>query len=131
MRLGPRLRSVALCMLLPGNGRAEDEAAFAQARESYDRGAAAYDAKDYAKAATELARADELVPNATVLELALQAAVRAHDAPTAMELVQRVEKRVPDSVPLFAQARGVRARFAREAATITATCPAPYVFCTA
>src|SRR5262252_4060459 len=119
MRLGPRLRSVALCMLLAGNGRAEDEAAFAQARESYDRGAAAYDAKDYAKAAVELARADELVPNPTVLELALQAAVRAHDAPTAMDLAERVDKRVPEGSPLHAEARAARAKLAREAGVIT------------
>jgi hypothetical protein len=129
MRLG--LRTLALCVWFTGSAWAQDDAAIAQARDSYDRGAAAYDAKDYARAAAELARADELVPNATVLELALQAAVRAHDAPTAMELVERVEKRVPESAPLYAHARAARSKLARDAATITPVCPAPVVFCTA
>src|SRR5262245_27530261 len=128
MRIGVAL---AVCVLTSGHAWAQDDAAIAQARESYDRGAAAYDARDYGKAATELARADELVPNATVLELALQAAVRARDAATAMELVPRVEKRVPEGAPLFAAARSARAELARDAGTITTSCPPPFVFCTA
>jgi hypothetical protein len=126
-----RLGGVAICLLFAGRAWAQDDTAVAQARESYDRGAAAYDGKDYAKAAIELARADELVPNVTVLELALQAAIRAHDAPTVMSLVERVEKRVPESTPLYAQARAARAKLAKEAGTIRPLCPPPSVFCTA
>ncbi len=106
------------------------------ARAAYDRGAAAYDAHDYEHAAPDLARADELAPNGTVLDLALQAAVRAQDAALVMELVERVEVRVPAStptpqtMPLYIRARDARAKFASEVGRVVVRCPPP-AFCTA
>src|SRR5580692_9436948 len=45
----------------------------ADARALYDQGAAAFDAGDYPRAASLLADADAMAPNATVLKLALGA----------------------------------------------------------
>jgi hypothetical protein len=70
----------------------------AAARDAYDRGAAAYDAGDYALATTHLSRADALVPSDVALELALKAAVRANDAVQAMELAQRAQSRSSPSL---------------------------------
>ncbi len=108
---------------------AQDDASVAQARAAYDRGAAAYDAGGYATAAVDLALADELSPNVTVLGLALEAAVRARDAATAMDLVERVERRVPPSTPLWEKGKTARARFSRDVGQLTVTCPPPATFC--
>ncbi len=125
------MRGIVAMSLVTRAALAEDDAANAQAREAYDRGAAAYDGARYASAAVDLARADELSPNVTVLGLALEAALRAHDAPTAMDLAERVERRVPPSTPLYEKGKAARARFAREAGQLTVTCPPPAMFCKA
>src|ERR1700689_3145354 len=104
----PWARAAFILAFFAANAAADDDPAVAQARDAYARGAAAYDAQEYAKAAVELARADQLAPNMTALELALQASDRAHDAPLAMELADRVDTRVstaPQS--LIAKARDV------------------------
>lgn len=81
---------VAFVAAFPGTAAADAKEGAAAA---YDKGAAAYDRADYATAAIELARADELAPNAVTLELAINAAVRTDDAVLAMTLVERAEKR--------------------------------------
>jgi hypothetical protein len=130
-----RLCIIVALMLLATSAAADD--AVLEARSAYDRGAAAYDAHDYAHAAVDLARADELAPNGTVLDLALQAAVRAKDAALVMELVERVEVRVPASsptpttIPLFIRAREARAKFEGLVGRVVVRCPPPAVFCTA
>jgi hypothetical protein len=85
-----RLRVLAFVLLVPALARADakEDAAIA-----YDRGARAYDRGDYALAASELARADELAPNAVTLELAIAAAVKADDAVIGMTLVERASAR--------------------------------------
>jgi hypothetical protein len=102
-----------------------------QAREAYDRGAAAYDKKDYTVAAPELARADVLAPNVTVLELALEASVRAQNAPLVMELAQRAEDRAQRSTPLYRRAQDARAKFEGQVGRVVVRCPPPAVFCRA
>jgi hypothetical protein len=128
--------AAGLALTLLATSAAADEAVL-EARAAYDRGAAAYDAHDYAHAAVDLARADELAPNGTVLDLALQAAIRAEDAALVMELVERVEVRVPAStpspasMPLFVRAREARAKFSGLVGRVLVRCPPPAVFCTA
>lgn len=77
-----------LTVASPARADAKDDAAAA-----YDKGAAAYDKGDYVVAASELARADELAPNAVTLELAINAALRADEPVLGMTLVERAEKR--------------------------------------
>jgi hypothetical protein len=125
MRVASRV--VLAIVLIASGAAAQDvpaDARVVRAREAYDRGAAAYDAHDYAKAAVELARADELAPNPTTLALALEASIRGRDAPRVMELVERVEKRIPEGTPLFARAREARTLFASEADAQRASPPA-------
>lgn len=100
-------------------------------RESYERGAAEYDKKDYAKAAVDFARADELSPNDTTLTYALEAAMRGHLAPLGMELALRVDKRVTPGSKLALRAQEARKTFAHEVGQLTVTCPAPITFCKA
>jgi len=73
---------------------AQNELAAAQA---YDRGAAAFDAKDYARAADEFSRADNLAPNTLALQLALDSAMRAGRAAMVMDLATRAEARLSQS----------------------------------
>jgi len=102
-----------------------------EARAAYDRGAAAYDAHDYATAATELARADQLAPNYTALDLALQAAMRAGNGPLVMELVARVDARIPPSSPLYVHAHEAAAKLANAVGRVVVHCPPPATFCKA
>src|SRR5437868_1857130 len=81
------------------------------ARQVYDRGAAAYNAKEYEKAAADFARADEMAPNDVTLTYALEAAVRSKSAPMVMELVTRVEKRVAPGTALAKSAKDARATY--------------------
>jgi hypothetical protein len=85
-----RLRVLAVVLLVPAvaHADAKEDAAIA-----YDRGARAYDRGDFTLAATELARADELAPNAVTLELAIAAAMKADDAVFGMTLVERASSR--------------------------------------
>lgn len=70
-----------------------DQAARARARVAYEEGKAAYDAGKYMDAALAFARADMAAPRDDVLALALDAAIRADDAPVAMMLATRADER--------------------------------------
>ncbi|WP_394826453.1 hypothetical protein [Pendulispora albinea] len=109
---------------------------------AYDRGAAAFDAKDYVRAADEFSRADTLAPNTLALQLALDSAMRAGRAAMVMDLTARAEarlaaprtgganatgERIPALTALVARAH---AEFEERAGTLTIQCPAPRV-CTA
>jgi len=85
-----RRHLLALVFFAPSLARADAKEDAAQA---YDRGARAYDRGDYALSAGELARADELAPNAVTLELAIAAAIKADDAALGMTLVERASTR--------------------------------------
>ncbi|MBK6693282.1 MAG: hypothetical protein IPG50_13905 [Myxococcales bacterium] len=93
------------------------------AAAAYDRGAAAYDAGDYATAARELSAADERVPSAIALELALKAATRSADAVLAMNLAERADARGQ----ALDAALEARRRLGRQAARVVLVCPPPVV----
>src|SRR5688572_108186 len=95
--------------LIAGPVTAED--ALDAAKRAYDRGAAAYDSGDYAVAAAELTRADEIVASDVTLELALRAAVKADDPRLSMRLVDRAEGRTK-SASLTAAADAAKAKMA-------------------
>jgi hypothetical protein len=70
--------------------------AFAQAtaaRDAYERGKKAYEAKDYAAAAAHFARADEISPNPSALESGLTAVLDSNAARLGAELARRADDR--------------------------------------
>ena len=91
------------------------------AGELYDRGVAAQKKGDYARAASLFARADELVPDATALEAAINAAVLAGDAPLAMSLVHRT-RRAAMPQGLASAARKAEAQFGSRVGTLRIKC---------
>ncbi len=92
-----------------------------EARDLYAQGAAAYDAGDYARAASLLAKADALGPNATTLELALNAVLRTDDAVLGEELALRVDVRGGSS-ELADFARRAHGRFQPNVGRVRVVC---------
>jgi hypothetical protein len=119
------LASVLICALsMLGGSAAADTGAddpTERARASYDRGAEAYERGDFARAAADLAQADELVPNRVTLELALECALLADDGPLAMELAGRVEARGWDG-RAERQADQARERYASTTGRVVVRC---------
>jgi len=114
-----------------GDARAASPEDETEARADYDAGAAAYDRRDYGTAAARFARADERVPNARALQLAMASALLADDAALAMTLVDRSSARAAEngSSPAIAElATKLRARFESRAARLRLVCAGP---CTA
>lgn len=95
--------------------------ATSEAREAYDQGARAYDAKDYALATTSFARADEKVANGRALELAMASALLGGDATLGMDLVVRAERRSVDGT-LASLAASLRKRFAGGVGSVSLVC---------
>ena len=95
--------------------------ATADAGEAYDLGARAYDAKDYTRAAWHFALADEHVPSARALELAMASALLAGDASLGMDLVVRSERRAVDGT-LARLARELRGKLGGRVGSVTLTC---------
>ena len=94
----------------------------AEARSAYERGAAAFDRHEYAAAATDLARADELVPNPVSLSTAIRAAVLADDAVLAMQLAERAESRESD--PTLSRAvDSAHQKYASRTGRVRLSCP--------
>jgi hypothetical protein len=93
----------------------------ADARALYDQGAAAFDAGDYPRAASLLADADAMAPNATVLKLALGASLRADDGVLSEELALRADGRgaSPELADLSARAHQ---RFRTKVARVKVSC---------
>lgn len=121
MRGGAAASALGIALVL-GAARADAQSPLDDARASYEAGAAAYDRKDYAVAAARFRDADDKVPNARTLKLALASALLASDPALAMALVERAEGRPSDS-STTELVRRVRARFAHEAARATFACP--------
>ncbi len=90
------------------------------ARNAYDRGAASYDAGEFALAATQLAQADAIVPNDVALELAIKAATKANDALLVMELAARADGR--SSASLATVRDEARARAEGRVGRVTVSC---------
>jgi len=107
---------------------------------AYDRGATAFDAKDYPRAAEEFARADTLAPNTLTLQLALDSAMRAGRAALVMDLTSRAEQRLAsqfsgaanggDRTALTALVQRAHSEYEDRAGTLTIQCAQPHV-CTA
>jgi hypothetical protein len=110
------LLGVAVC------AHAQTDVTLAEARASYDRAAAAYDAGRFGVAAVEFARADELVPNAQVLTLAINSSLRADDAVLGMDLVFRAESRPRDEALTNAML-AARQKLESRIGFITVECP--------
>ncbi len=111
--------SALAALLFCGVARAD---ATTEARDAYDEGARAYDAKDYPNAAKSFAVADERVPSGRALELAMASALLANDAALGMDLVVRAERRSVDG-SLAALAAKLKKRFADAVGTVTLVCP--------
>lgn len=90
-----------------------------EVRAAYDRGKHAYDHADYAKAATEFAAADALVPNDGVLEMAIVSASKADSPVLGMSLVERAQKRGT----LEAATKIARDLFAAKVGRVEVQCP--------
>lgn len=125
--LGRQRRSRALCALLVLAGSLYASAAFAQdmlkrASEAYDSGRRAVARGDYQAAARSFAEADSLVPDATALESALQAVLRANDPILAMTLVERAQ-RTPQTAAMAVVAEA-REAFQKRVGKLTAECGA-------
>jgi hypothetical protein len=70
-----------------------DTAGVNEARAAYTRATRAFDAGEFALAAREFARADQLVPSNAAMEAALEATLRADDAVLGITLVERAKNR--------------------------------------
>jgi hypothetical protein len=113
------LAAIALTLVVHGASAAPS--ATDLAKEAYDRGTAAYEAKDYRLAAREFAHADELAPNPVALQAALDAAVLADDPLLGMDLADRAA-REGGTTALHAAADAARLRFADRVGTIVVRC---------
>jgi hypothetical protein len=93
----------------------------ADARALYDQGAAAFDAGNYPRAASLLADADAMAPNATVLKLALGASLRTDDGVLGEDLALRADAR-GDSRELMDLSARVHQRFRAKVARVKVLC---------
>ncbi len=99
-----RALAVALCLVATGLCRpAFADDVRTRARLAYDRGAAAFEAKDFETAVRELRAADELVPSATALAMALRSALRGDMPIAALELADRAQRTTDPEVTSLAQ----------------------------
>jgi hypothetical protein len=94
-----------------------------EAGRLYDQATRALDRGDYAAAANDYARADELVPHADALEAALLAALETDEATLGMELAARAA-REPDNERLSELATRASAKFSKRVGRIFVRCPA-------
>ncbi len=92
-----------------------------RARDAFERGSAAYRVGDFARAASEYARADSLDPNAAALRAAIDAATLADDPVLGTELIERTAR-----APVDAESRktleAARARFEHRTGRVVIRC---------
>jgi hypothetical protein len=106
-----------------------DATNLSRARDAYARGAAAFSAGDYGRAADDLASADALYPDDVTLKAALDAVTRADDAVLGAQLIERANRvRDPSVVPGLEHSLALAtARFAHRTGRIVVRhreCPA-------
>lgn len=104
--------SVALAQTQPDKERA---------REAYDRGVKAHQRGDFATAAAEFAKADEIAPSPVALQAAIDAAIEADDPVIGAELLER-SKRAPAEGALGASIARAKERLGGRAGQITIRC---------
>jgi hypothetical protein len=116
--------TVALCLSAASFGAdaapapATDQA---RARDAFERGSAAYRVGDFARAASEYARADALDPNASALRAAIDAATLADDPVLGTELLERTA-RAPADPESKKAIDAARARFAHRTGRVVIRC---------
>jgi len=103
--------------------KSDAEDAKRTAREAYGRGEAALAKEEYPTAAAEFTHADDLLPNDTALEAALQAVAHTNDARIAMTLLNRVEQRTVGAAVTEA-AKRARDKLDASLGRIVVECPA-------
>jgi hypothetical protein len=124
------LASALVAFAVSAPGRAQDGGTTSDAaRLAYDRGTAAFRAGQYAVAAREYDRADQLAPHPVALRWALVASVQAGDAVLGMTLVDRAAGRAADP-ELEVAVSQARAALEHTVAGLTLRCP-PRVVCSA
>jgi tetratricopeptide (TPR) repeat protein len=111
---------VALAAAAAPPARAQSSNA-APAKEAYDRGSAAYRKGDYAAAAHEYARADELAPNDVALQAGLEAAVLSDELVLGMELLER-SRRGEATGKLAKAIKAARDKFKGRAGQVRVSC---------
>lgn len=111
-------------ILAPLPARAGEPSPEEAAAAAYERGTAAFQRNDFAVAAVEYARADELAPNPVALESALKAVLRANDAALGMELWERASRARGAGAELKELAKLARERYASRAGQVTVACAA-------
>jgi hypothetical protein len=111
------------CLVLAGPVHAAEPEGtnLSRAHDAYTRGAAAYEQRDYARAARELSMADALVPDPVTLRAALDAVRLADDPVLGAELLARAS-RAPQDALLAAAVSAARARFAHRTGAVVVRC---------
>ncbi|MBI4816621.1 MAG: hypothetical protein HY791_10200 [Deltaproteobacteria bacterium] len=103
---------------------AVDEDARTAAKEAYDRGARAYALGDFAGAALDLGRADELLANDVALAAALRAVVAADNPELGMVLVKRALSRSSRTNELTAASHSAESKFRSRTTELLVSCGA-------
>jgi hypothetical protein len=115
----PRSAWIAVLLAVPSSAWADDRE---EARRAYDQGTVAHKRGDYAEAATQFARADELAPSSIALRAALDEAVRARNCVLGAELLER-SKRGPSDTPLSRSVGAAEGAFRGCAGRVVVHCP--------
>jgi hypothetical protein len=110
----------AACLIASPSAHAQTDDAKSRARESYARGEALTAEARWREAALAFAEADALAPNDVALEAALEAAIRAEDAPLAMNLCERTTRSEASS--RLPSVEVARSKYASAAALLRIPC---------
>jgi hypothetical protein len=113
---------IVLVLAKATSARADEDDPRERARQAYDRGTAAHRRGDFAEAATDFARADELAPSPVALRAALDEAVHADDPALGMELIER-SSRASAEGDLAASIAAARLKFHGRAGRVYVHCP--------
>ena len=112
------------CLASAGGVQAQQAQNPEKASEVYNQGVEAYDREQYVEAARLFAKADEIAPNNTALQAAIEAAVLGDDAVLAMTLVDRTRARPPHPAAQEAAAKA-KAKFGGTTGQIVVRCSGP------
>jgi hypothetical protein len=110
---------IAALLAVPSSAFADDRE---EARRAYDQGTVAHKRGDFAEAATQFARADELAPSSVALRAGLDETVRAHNCVLGAELLER-SKRGPSDPALVRSVSAAESAFHGCAGRVVLHCP--------
>jgi hypothetical protein len=103
---------------------AQDKPAVHAAAEAYDAGVQAHRQKDYGRAATLFARADELAPDPAARLAALKSVLLADDPVLGMTLAERAARAGPMDAPLAEAVKAAREKFEPRVGRLRVACDA-------